>query len=194
MIYYIYFPKGNFQAAPTNSSNRLTFCLLSVIVCYSLKMFMTIILTAYQCDHRREGKGRRFCLGVTIYSIPCRTRYFAQDDFEDYSSFPFKSSWCNSSHNSNRPVQNSYCSKEFNKFCLPNSSDNFCLFFCLLSSFRTCLAEDTKETVQRDFRPLFIQKRKNSHFFVFVKIQYSQNSHVRIVVDYSVYCRVQMSY
>ena len=31
---------------------------------------------------RRKGKGRRFCLGGRIYSIPCRTSCFEKDNFE----------------------------------------------------------------------------------------------------------------
>ena len=31
---------------------------------------------------RRKGKGRRFCLGVGLHSIPCRASCFAKDDFE----------------------------------------------------------------------------------------------------------------
>ena len=32
---------------------------------------------------RRKGKSRRFCLGGRMYSIPYRTCYFAQDDYEE---------------------------------------------------------------------------------------------------------------
>ena len=31
-------------------------------------------------------------------------------------------------------VKNSLCGKEYNKFCPPNSSDDFCLFFCIYPS------------------------------------------------------------
>ena len=36
---------------------------------------------------RGKDKGRCFCLGERIYSIPCRARYFAQDDFEEKDEF-----------------------------------------------------------------------------------------------------------
>ena len=32
-------------------------------------------------------------------------------------------------------MQNSWCCKELIKFCLPNSSDDLCLFFCIYPSF-----------------------------------------------------------
>ena len=48
------------------------------------------------------------------------------------SSFSFKSSWCNSSHNSNR--ENSQRGKELNKFFPQKRSDNLCLCFCLYPS------------------------------------------------------------
>ena len=51
------------------------------------------------------------------------------------SSSSFKSSWCNSSHNSNRPVQNSKCGKEFNKLFPPNRSDERPLPLLLSLSF-----------------------------------------------------------
>ena len=39
--------------------------------------------TGKQTDKDRiKGKGRRFCLGGRIYSIPCRASYFADDDSE----------------------------------------------------------------------------------------------------------------
>ena len=46
------------------------------------------------------------------------------------SSFSVKPSWCNSSYNSNRPVQNSYRGKEFNKLFPPKKSNDLCLIFC----------------------------------------------------------------
>ena len=44
---------------------------------------------------------------------------------------PFKSYWCNSFYNSNRPVQNSKRGKELDKLCPPNRNDDLYLF-CLL--------------------------------------------------------------
>ena len=81
--------------------------------------------------YRRKGKGRRFCVGGRIYLIP------SCDDFENRmnSSFYFKSSWCNSSYNSNRLVQNSQRGQELNQFCPPNRSDDICLFFGIYPSF-----------------------------------------------------------
>ena len=53
------------------------------------------------------------------------------------SSFSFKSSCCYSSYYSNRPLQNSQRGKELNNFCLPNKSNDLCLFFCLYPSSMT---------------------------------------------------------
>ena len=75
--------------------------------------------------HRRriktEETGRHFCMGDRMYSIPCRASCFAyyrtilKSGLN--SSFSFKSSWCNSTYNSNSSYrQNSYRGKEFNKF------------------------------------------------------------------------------
>ena len=36
---------------------------------------------------RREGKGRRLCLGGRIYSIPSRANHFAYGDFEESDEF-----------------------------------------------------------------------------------------------------------
>ena len=44
------------------------------------------------------------------------------------SSFSFKSSWCNSSYNSNCPMQNSWRGRELNKFFPTNRSDDLHLF------------------------------------------------------------------
>ena len=53
--------------------------------------------------------------------------YFAQNDLRNRmnSSFSFKSSWCNSPYNSNRPVRNSQRGKELKKFCPPAASTTF---------------------------------------------------------------------
>ena len=59
------------------------------------------------------------------------------------SSFSFISSWCNSSYNSNRPVQNSLRGKELNKF-FPPKQKRRPLPFLLSSSFfygMTCRAK-----------------------------------------------------
>ena len=58
------------------------------------------------------------------------------DDLKNrmYLSFSFRSSWCNSSYSSNRPLQQNQHGKELNKFCPPKRSDDICLFFCLYPS------------------------------------------------------------
>ena len=74
------------------------------------------------CSSSFKGDGRRFCLGGRIYLIPCRASYILSRTILNNkmnSSFPFKSSCCNSSHNSNRPVQNTQRGKELNKFFPP---------------------------------------------------------------------------
>ena len=63
---------------------------------------------AYKKDkYRRKGKCRRCCLGDRIDSIPCHILAILDyDDFEELNEFIlfFKSSWCNSSYSSNRPI------------------------------------------------------------------------------------------
>ena len=86
----------------------------------------------------RQKKGQRTSLlfgGKYLFnSLP--RQLIALDDFEEQDEFiPLKkSSWCNSSYNSNRPVQNSQRGKELNTFFPPNRSNNLCLFLCLYPS------------------------------------------------------------
>ena len=69
--------------------------------------------------YRRKGKGRRCCLGERIYSIPCSTSCFAQDDLKNILFFQIIL------------VQFSQRGKELNNFFSQNRSDDLCLLFCL---------------------------------------------------------------
>ena len=48
-----------------------------------LRIFQTDGVIWKKDEDRRKGKSRRFCLGGRMYSIPYRTCYFAQDDYEE---------------------------------------------------------------------------------------------------------------
>ena len=83
------------------------------------------------------------CLGGIVYSIPCRTSCFVQDDFEEQDEFIFFQIILMQlvlrvhTYNSNRPVQKSYRGKELDRFFTPNRRDDLCLCFCLYpSSFK----------------------------------------------------------
>ena len=110
-------------------------------------------------NDRREGKCRRCLLGDSIDSSPCRASYRAPGWFEERDEFIlfFMSSRCNSSYSSYwkgaiYPIlqivlmHNSLRSKEINWFCPPNSSDDFCLFFCFYPS--SMVVEGIKEINQ----------------------------------------------
>ena len=56
---------------------------LSVQYKYIQMVDITTNIQTKKDKDRRKGKGRRCCLGGRIYSIPCRTSYFALDDFEE---------------------------------------------------------------------------------------------------------------
>ena len=97
----------------------------------------------HQPAQHKKGKGRRFCLAGRLYSIPCCASYFAYRTVlknRMNSSFSLNLSWCNSSYNSNRLVQNIFSCKEFKiSPPPPQRSNDIFLFFCLYpSSMRQC--------------------------------------------------------
>ena len=62
----------------------------NIYVEYVFKLGYIIIVKfqSYKKDlYRREGKGRRGCLGDRIYSIPCHTSYFALGWNEEKDEF-----------------------------------------------------------------------------------------------------------
>ena len=75
---------------------------------------------------RRKGKGHHCCFWREELIKFVAVRAILKNGMN--SSFSFKSSRCNSSYSSNRPVQNSQRDKELNKFCLLNTNDDLCLF------------------------------------------------------------------
>ena len=97
------------------------------VECY---FFVTLPAQKKDID-RRKGHGRRFCLGVRIYSIPCRASCFAMV-LKNRLNSSFFSNYPSAIHSfiQNFPMHNSQRGKEFNKLFPPNRSDDLCLFFC----------------------------------------------------------------
>ena len=54
------------------------------------------------CIQKRRQKGRRCCLGNSIYLIPCRISYFTFEEKDELHQDYMKKS-INSSYSSNRP-------------------------------------------------------------------------------------------
>ena len=112
-------------------------CLFYSSIARKEKCFLSIFLCGWVHRrrvyiYRREGKGRRCCLGDKIYSIPSRASCFSSGFYEEKDELYQDD--MKKSINSNRPcavVPNSWRGKEFNKLCPPNSSDDLCHFFCM---------------------------------------------------------------
>ena len=71
--------------------------------------------------YRRKSKGHRCYLGAEFIQFLAVLAILPWTIFKNRmnSSFYFKSSQCNSSYYSNRPVQDGLRGKEFNKNCAP---------------------------------------------------------------------------
>ena len=62
--------------------NNTQFSLITIGLPRTCLTLPSGILLSYKKDKdKRNGKGRRVCLGERMYSIPCRARCFASDEF-----------------------------------------------------------------------------------------------------------------
>ena len=98
-------------------------------ICLHVLLGETVIIyTIYsqkKDGNRRQGKGRRVCLGEIFFSIPCRASCFAsvsQEDTVEFSQYIWKK-WLNSTVSLKSTETKRQRGKEVNKFCPPNRRD-----------------------------------------------------------------------